>query len=216
METEYANILNVLSLLRAKGPSINVFGSEVHQFKVFTCLAEGEVQAFEKKYGVTLPAEYRGFLTHVGNGGAGPYYGLFKLGEMDDGHDYAPWTEDNGFVGVLSKPFPLTDAWNDESGCPERDEKSESFDETEYEASYEKWEKEYFNSERVCGAIPICHLGCALRQWLVISGPEVGNIWCDDRADHGGLYPLKHEKLNRVGFLEWYQFWLNGALQQLS
>jgi hypothetical protein len=68
----------------------------------------------------------------------------------------------------------------------------------------------------MAGAIPICHLGCALRQWLVITGPEAGNVWCDDRADRGGLYPLQQGRLKRVSFLKWYRSWLNGALRKTA
>jgi hypothetical protein len=173
------------------------------------------VQAFEQKYSLALPAEYRGFLICVGNGGAGPAYGLFKRGEMDNGCDHASWAEDNGFIGVLSKPFPLTKAWYDQSGKPEWNEDSEAFNETEFEAAFSRWDEQYFSSERVCGAIPICNLGCALRQCLVITGPEVGHIWCDDRPSDGGLYPLAQNGFIRVTFLQWYDYWLHEALAAL-
>tara|TARA_Y100001934_G_scaffold243249_1_gene299685 strand:+ start:1119 stop:1328 length:210 start_codon:yes stop_codon:yes gene_type:complete len=62
------------------------------------------------------------------------------------------------------------------------------------------------------GAIPICHLGCAQRQWLIVSGPERGNIWCDDRADNEGLSPLKKPQKKRITFFEWYREWLDDAL----
>ncbi|MBW3596433.1 MAG: SMI1/KNR4 family protein [Planctomycetes bacterium] len=48
-------------------------------------LTESQAAAFEKKYAITMPEDYRQFLTQIGNGGAGPYYGMFKLREMDDG-----------------------------------------------------------------------------------------------------------------------------------
>jgi hypothetical protein len=33
-----------------------------------------------EKHRVTLPKEYRTFLTSLGNGGAGPFYGILRLG----------------------------------------------------------------------------------------------------------------------------------------
>jgi hypothetical protein len=41
------------------------------------CLKEAEISAFEKRYHIELPQDYRLFLMEVGNGGKGPpYYGL--------------------------------------------------------------------------------------------------------------------------------------------
>jgi hypothetical protein len=63
----------------------------------------------------------------------------------------------------------------------------------------------------VNGAIPVCHIGCALRRWLVVTGPERGHIWCDDRADQRGLYPLRLHGADRVTFIDWYLDWLRDA-----
>ena len=49
----------------------------------------------------------------------------------------------------------------------------------------------YWNATQVNGAIPICHLGCCLRQWLVVTGPEAGNVWDDVRADYAGFKPVQ-------------------------
>jgi hypothetical protein len=72
------------------------------------------------------------------------------------------------------------------------------------------------NSEHVNGAIPICHEGCAYRDWLVVSGPEVGHLWRDARADQRGLYPVSIGKRKRVTFLQWYVDWLYKALETLQ
>lgn len=52
-----------------------------------------DVAAFEAAFGVILPADYRCFITTIGNGGAGPYYGLDPL---------------EAFGRDLSRPFPFT------------------------------------------------------------------------------------------------------------
>ncbi len=56
-----------------------VFGADGHRFRLNEPLLESEVDAFESKYNVKLPADYRAFLIHVGDGGAGPYHGLFGM-----------------------------------------------------------------------------------------------------------------------------------------
>src|SRR5207248_3267645 len=105
---------------------------------------------------------------------AGPYYGLFRLGEMDDGFDFGPWGD---FIGQLSTPFPHTSAWND---MAEKPEYQGSDDDGRFDSLIEAFDKGYYDPRHVCGAIPICHLGCARRQWLVITGSEAENVLCDD------------------------------------
>jgi hypothetical protein len=152
--------------------------------------------------------------TQIGDGGAGPYYGVFPLGFWDGrGDGLKPWGEGDGFVGVLSRPFPLVDAWNDLSGLPSEDLLNR--DEEEYERQYDAFEEHYSHTSRVDGAIPLCHRGCALRVWLVVTGSEAGHLWLDDRADHTGLAPVQLKSGARGAFARWYDEWLDEALQAL-
>jgi hypothetical protein len=218
MKEDFAAIREGLRRLRESAAPLKVFGSQSHSFRTYPPLSEEIVREFEARHRVTLPKDYRGFLLHVGNGGAGPAYGLFKLREMDDGFEYKTWIENDGFVGVLSKPFPHTVAWNDLSEEPAYDESREMGPEweDEYQRQLDAWEdRVYWNTANVNGAIPICHRGCALREWLVVAGAEAGHVWDDRRTDRGGLMPLKQVGRERVTFLEWYRFWLEEALQQL-
>jgi hypothetical protein len=216
---DYAAILSDLQRLRESAVPLNIFGSNSHEFKLNPTLSEEAVLQFERRHRVVLPEQYRGFLIHVGNGGAGPYYGLFKLGEMDDGFDNKPWNENDGFVGSLSSSFTHTGPWNDLSEEPIFDE-SRSTDleyEDEYGEKLTEWENRvYWNSANMNGAVPICHVGCALRLWLVLTGPEAGNVWDDLRADKQGIQPVKQAGQDRVSFLQWYCDWLDDALKQLK
>jgi hypothetical protein len=218
LHTNYTSICEDLRLLREAAVPLDIFGARAHNFQTHPPLSEEAVRQFEAEHRVSLPPEYRGFLIHVGNGGAGPAYGLFKLGEMDDGWGHAPWNEGGGFIGVLSQPFPHTEPWNDLSGEPEDDEAREDDPawEEEYQRQMDAFEAVYWSPANVNGAIPICHLGCACRQWLVVTGLEAGHVWCDDRTDHGGLYPLQKSGLKRLTFLQWYRSWLDEALRKLQ
>jgi len=202
----------VQDLERLSQARATVFGSEAHGFRPHPTVPERELIDFEINHGICLPEEYRDFLLRVGRGGAGPYHGLFDLGEMDDGFDCKPWQEGGDFVGVLSKPFPFTEPWNDLTGEP--DEQLADEDVKEYERQLEQFEERYWAP--LDGAIPVCHIGCALRQWLVVTGPEAGYIWNDDRADRNGLTPLTDGNSQRVSFLSWYRNWLDEALQKLE
>lgn len=218
MEEVFADIRDALAALRHSPRPLEVFGSQTHRFHTHPPLTEEVVRGFERAHRVTLPADYRGFLIHVGNGGAGPAYGLFKLGEMDDGFGHKPWTENGGFVGSLSQPFPHTGPWNDLTEEPVYDESREDDQEweDEYQRQLDAWEdRVYWNTVNVNGAVPICHLGCAYRQWLVVTGTEASNVWCDDRVDKAGLRPLTQVGRDRVSFLQWYRSWLDEALGKL-
>jgi hypothetical protein len=173
-----------------------------HGFELNPALDEEDVAAFEHRHGITLPEDYRWFITNVGNGGMGPDYGFFPLGQTDDGDDLAAWQQGDGFVGTLSLPFPHVQPWNDLSGKPDDD--LADTDERRYEKDLDAFEKKYFDAANMNGAIPLSHIGCALRRWLVITGSEAGHVWFDGRADYEGLAPVTNARGERLTFLEWY------------
>jgi hypothetical protein len=57
------------------------FGAAWHGYQRERCLKDAEVAEFERQWKVSLPEEYRIHLQAVGNGGAGPFYGLSRLSE---------------------------------------------------------------------------------------------------------------------------------------
>src|SRR5579884_2697565 len=65
--------------LRRQDTQFRVFGASAHHYLLNPCLSERQVQEAETHYGIALPEDYRQFLLLMGNGGAGPDYGLFPL-----------------------------------------------------------------------------------------------------------------------------------------
>jgi SMI1/KNR4 family protein SUKH-1 len=172
-------------------------------------ISEPDVAGFEQKHGILLPPDYREFITRVGNGGDGPFYGVFPLGSMDDNLDMRQWQENDGFVGTLSKPFSFHDEWNDVSGMPEDDLLEQ--DEDAYNKQIEAFESTYWSSNLMHGAIPICHEGCALRIWLIVSGEQAGHLWEDRRSEYKGLRPVRLIDGSRATFSGWYKEWLDSS-----
>jgi hypothetical protein len=80
----------------------------------------------------------------------------------------------------------------------------------------EEIDKNYLDEALVAGVFPICHHGCALRDWLVITGPEAGQVWHDARVDEGGLRPYESTDRSRLTFTEWYLDWLDDALRSFG
>jgi hypothetical protein len=62
------------------------------------------------------------------------------------------------------------------------------------------------------GAIPICHQVCAIRTWLVVTGPMKSTVWDDYRCDNEGIIPVKNKDGKYSLFFEWYIDWLNQSI----
>jgi len=184
-----------------------IFGSDSHGFRFNPPLSESDIVVFEQKHKVSLPEDYRQFLTCVGNGGAGPCYGIFPLGKMDDNFGFKVWEEIDGMVGILSESFPHEEAWNDLSALPPEDLIDKDI--SEYDRQIEVFDSIYWNTSLVNGAIPICHEGCAIRIWLVVTGLKTGNLWEDRRSENGGLNPLLLSDGSPATFASWYHEWMN-------
>jgi hypothetical protein len=206
-------VLRRLAELDRRDPRRKVFGSGSHDYKLNPPLPVTVIEAFEGRHGVSLPEDYRHFITEVGDGGAGPYYGLLPFGKDDDDRDW----EGGGLVGDPGRPFPHTTAWNlpDSFWAGEPDWPPDTPIE-EQDRMMDTWDREleahYWNPAIMDGAIPICHKGCALRQWLVIHGERQGAIWDDHRADHAGIAPVLGESGEPVTFAGWYMDWLDDTL----
>jgi len=205
MENLYINLIRDLKVLRAADPDFELSVSNSHKYVLNPPVTETEIRQLESKHRIRLPNEYLQFLLQVGNGGAGPSYGVFKLGEVDDGWGHCEWHKLDGCIGDLSSPFPYTEPWNDTEPC----------DDLAISDVYERQDR-YWSTIHINGAIPVCHLGCSLRQYLIVTGPERGNIWYDNRADWCGLYPLTTEDRSRTSFFDWYRSWLDEELSKVA
>ena len=216
MSFERRTVLRLLKELDRRDTGRRVFGSGAHQYRLRAPLPRSVVEAFEKRCEILLPDEYKYFITEIGDGGAGPYYGLFPFGQHDDGWGLCAW-ESGGLVGDVSKTFPHQDAWNLADSFwrkrpdPPPDIPPEGEDELMGEWDKELEEK-YWDPAIMNGAIPICHLGCAYRQWLVINGGQRGYVWCDERANDEGIYPLRDGSGRQMTFSDWYMAWLHKSL----
>jgi hypothetical protein len=127
-----------------------MFGASVHRFELGPPLNDDEVTAFEREHGVSLPEDYRAFITTIGNGGpdrrggAGPYYGLHPL------HAWATSLRGRPRQNTLATPFPAEPGrW--------------PFDPDDDDDPY-------------CGALALSHHGCGYHSILVVSGSARGRV----------------------------------------
>ena len=177
------------------------FGADLHRFHVKSPLEISEIERFESQFEVTLPIDYRIFLCQVGDGGAGPAYGIFSLNTA------VPYQRRSTPQDILKTPFPHRDSFNpfkdDDPYYDEIDRKLESGEITESEAD---WLMEYETS----GTIALCHEGCGHLHRLVVSGPSRGEMWMDSTCSDQGYFSLQ------ASFLDWYERWVDQILESKS
>jgi hypothetical protein len=191
-----------LDLLRTLDKNLELFGASEHKYQLNSCLSLSELEFVEKENNIELPADYRDFILHLGNGGAGPYYGIFPLEKsVSSVHRH-----------LLTQPFLYTSWWN--GIIPP--------DWWNYEPSLVQREQDYFDDYHLQGTFRVAHEGSGYYQLLVLTGSERGHIWGDYRASDGGIMPIvqfennDHLSTNRLDFISWYESWLDFGLRMLG
>lgn len=198
----------LIAELHRLDPDLRMFGASTHRYRFREPLGERELAAFEAEHGVTIPDGFRRYLSRLGNGGAGPFYGILPLGHIEGGE----WEEGDGVVGQLAEAFPHAGPWNlpDELGEPP------DFDSDEAEfAWHEKVDRVLYAPRLMNGAFPICEHGDAYRTVLVVSGPERGRVWFDGRAGGLGIKPHEDASGAHLSFGAWFVSTLLRRKQEL-
>ncbi len=73
---------SLLEKARAADAELKQFGAKNHKYQWNHPASLKEIEKFEQEMGISLPDGYRNFLLQAGNGGAGPFYGLFSLAQV--------------------------------------------------------------------------------------------------------------------------------------
>ncbi|MBK8968010.1 MAG: SMI1/KNR4 family protein [Lewinellaceae bacterium] len=179
----------------------STFGSNRHKYEFNKSKSESELREFETNNSITLPTEYRDFIKLIGNGGAGPYYGLEKL----ERGKYADLDSSGSGEKIdLSKPFQFTEKWN---------LNNDQFKDENGEIRHDLKDSEYFKTDWANGMLRIANFGCGVSINLIVNGNEYGNIWADDRCNDQGILPFETKDKNRIQFLDWYEQWLDNSLE---
>jgi len=159
-----------------------VFGASKHKYELNPVLSIDKIHKFESEYNIKLPEEYVFFLTMVGNGGAGPYYGLYMLENTIKYNEYKDSMSTSAFINNELKK----ETWKSTM------DKLEEADDAEYDEIM----------RQVYGGLMIIGTqGCTYDNLLMVNGSEKGKIVYID----WNLEPEYGPYLTRMTFLEWYE-----------
>lgn len=147
---EVLAIKEKLALLKEKDRDFRVFGSSTHRYELFAPVPEQRIERFENDNRIKLPADYNFFLTQIGDGGAGPDYGIIPFEKA-----FADTQPDKFFQ------------WSNESEVVFSEETEQSA------LEWEEWE------ENRSGTARISEHGCGIYTFLVVNGRSYGEMWVD-------------------------------------
>lgn len=193
-------ILEKLAFIKSHIESAS-FGAKEQEVSYNPCLSEEDIATFEHKHCITLPEDYRSFISEIGNGGFGPGHGLLPLDKAIV--DFKLRDKPNI---SLNEKFPYSDNWNEEWIA--------SFD---WEEEYPETEivDAYISTAHIAGCLQISHFGHGCTFLLVVNGDEKGHIWFDERADYSGLVP-KMKDGHKMSFMEWYISYLDMEIENIN
>ena len=210
MKEQLQRIQQKLAQAKAADKDLEVFGASSHKYHLNPLVTEAEVLAFEEKYGVSLPEDYRAFVQTIGGINAqkletmaGPYYGLSAFGTQVDDLLY------EGSEIYLKAPCTLSpdmtqEEWEKLSAPLELDD----FENDEEEGYVIEVEDKYF-AERAKvfgGLLPLGSQGCTYYQALVLNGKYAGRVVNVD------LDLAQPKFAFETNFLDWYERYLDEVI----
>jgi hypothetical protein len=169
------------------------FGADYHEFRMNPPASARQIEDWELRHRASLPAPYRSFLEQVGNGGAGPYYGLLPLER---------WSDGCSVVGEALEAYPS-------SPCLLRERFPDDPDREAWlvEVGGPDW-KDRFNAdvwEPMAGSLTLCEVGCGGYVYLILNGPLMGRVCVQEHL-------FKPSFWHQLNFLDWYEGWLDWVL----
>ena len=202
-----------LAQAKATDKDLEVFGASSHKYHLNPPVSEAEVLAFEKKYGVSLPKDYRAFVQTIGDANAqkldimaGPYYGLSAFGTQVDDLLY------EGSEIYLKAPCALSpdmtkeewEALSDPLLMSEED--FDNFEDKEVETT--ETEEDYIEQcgKVFGGLLPLGSQGCTYYHALVLNGKYAGRIVNVD------LDLARPKFAFETNFLDWYERYLDEVI----
>ena len=159
-----------------------------------------EVSDVESRFAVYLPKDYVAFLTEIGNGGAGPSYGLHSLQKSITELEQA---------NAFRRGYNLPDAA--QQTVPPRRQRCAASDRRAVSGTPLVLRR----ADRGSGPRDNGNIaqGVCFYDYLVITGEQHGVVWCLDGSSHWKWCPAVLD-IARQDFLSWYEAWLDWWLTE--
>ncbi len=198
---QLTRIKQKLVAVKLKDRRKKIDNANSHQYYLAPPIAEQEVVAFENKFQISLPEDFRLFITQIGNGGksiydnsgAAPYAGIYPLDE-NNMENLLPNPEI-----YLSKPCILSTETTHEEWEEFIKKISESNKTSQSEADYLT-----INDILYQGLLPIGSQGCSYYTAIILNGIYRGKVVNTD-VDNFNKPFICYEN----NFLDWYERWLD-------
>lgn len=193
-------VIKILRQAQCIDSKFEIFGASTHRYRLNPPIRASFVRRAEEKYGFVLPEDYFRFITEVGDGGAGPDYGIKPFVNMlMEGKSPRSEKFREAYLYSLAKLFVPRQMMPDEV---------EDYAIATIEA-YKRNPDRYFVYEKMdendlCGTDGFYILGTHGCQWdfgLVLSGEKRGQVF---DTDNEGAYGFISGS-----FDEFYQNWLD-------
>jgi hypothetical protein len=197
-----------LTQLRQSDTKLWVTDANMHKYQLSPPLSEEVIANWEARAQVKLPEEYRLFLRELGEGPAGPGFGMRKLTEMN-------------LTPYLKEPFPLIEPFlglgSIDTSKLDREQEWEA-----YKKFVDEWDKIPDG-----GILYLTDYGCDIYGGLVLNGKYRGQIWiCESNSPSycpfGYAVHLHDPDQDPCAdipkdftFFQWYEHWLDGALTEV-
>ncbi len=188
-DEQLLRIARKLRIVRQR-PALGARGHHAHGYFLNPPVPEPIVASFERQHRVELPPEYRAFLTRMGNGGAGPFFGMLPLERWSIALD--AFLEGASPDGMLARPCPLKDGRTRVDWLELIEGRTSRLD----PAAWHPYQ----------GALAVCYEGGTYYALLVLTGELRGRV-CNVDLE---MQPPKFSP--QANFLDWYEAWLDEVL----
>jgi hypothetical protein len=159
-----------------------IYGADKHRWRIHERLDQPTNIRIEHDLGFPLPPSYRAYLTELGNGGAGPLFGIEPL----------PLQFTDATLAALQQPFLGIEAVHQrlqDAGIVRHED-----------GYYENWDRK-LQAALLVGTWPIAYEGCGHHSRIVLHGAEAGTILAVE--SDGGIFSQKAD------LLDWMIGWLS-------
>lgn len=197
----FSDYRSKLKVLKEADREFEIFGAGEswggHFYKLNRPIAPDTMERFESKFAIKLPAHYKLFLTQVGNGGAGPAYGLIPL--------------------LSSIRAGIPKELVSETFAADTDQATQLMKLNFAERTQGKNDWEYTLIKiGFSGYLDLADYGCGEYAILVLTGSQKGKVWYRFERKAYPMYTEKKGVFKQLTFKSWYDDWLNQSLSRFT